>query len=219
LALNSTPRRSFGVALGVVLTGVTAGLIGFAGVASAHTPKVSAECKGDTSVVSVNLTQYSVKQGKTNHVQVLDGTTVLDEKDFTDKYKSTFKVSGTVDHTFIVHIKAWDDPTGKHGWSTDATLDVKACVTTPPPTKTTSSQTTTTTTTTTSVTEVSTPASSSTEVAPVVATSTTAPPQPAAQGGPLANTGASIALPLGIAGVLIVGGVGALFVVRRRSKA
>jgi LPXTG-motif cell wall-anchored protein len=215
LALNSTPRRSFGVALGVVLTGVTAGLIGFAGVASAHTPKVSAECKGDTSVVSVNLTQYSVKQGKTNHVQVLDGKTVLDDKDFADKYKNTFKVSGAVDHEFIVHIKAWDDPKGEHGWTTDATLDVKACVTVPPSSSTTSETTTTTTTTTT---EVTTPPSSSTEAPPVVATSTTTPP-PAAQGGPLAETGASIALPLGIAGVLIIGGAGALFVVRRRSKA
>lgn len=217
MALNSTPRRRFGVALGVVLTGVTAGLIGFAGVASAHTPQVSAECKGETTVLKVDLTQYVVgKNGKTNHVKISDGTTVLEDKDFQQQYKNTFKVSGEVAHDFTVNIKAWDDPDRKHGWTTDRTLHVEACVV-KPPTETKTTETTTTTTTTPEV-PPTTVTTSSTSSAPVVAT-TTSPAPPAAQGGPLAETGASIALPLGIAGVLLAGGVGALFVVRRRSKA
>ena len=205
MALNSTPRRRFGVALGVVLTGVTAGLIGFAGVASAHTPQVNAECKGDTTTLTVDLTQYvRGDNGETNHVKVLDGATVLDDKDFQQQYQDSFDVSGAVDHTFTVSVKAWDDPDGSHKWTKDYELSVKACVTPPPPPPTTST------------TEVP-PTTTSTEAAPVVAT-TTSPAAPAAQGGPLAETGASTALPLGIAGVLILGGVGALFVVRRRSN-
>jgi LPXTG-motif cell wall-anchored protein len=46
---------------------------------------------------------------------------------------------------------------------------------------------------------------------------TTTPPN--VEEAALAQTGASIGLPLGIAGVLIVGGVVLLFVMRRRNKA
>jgi LPXTG-motif cell wall-anchored protein len=221
LALNSTPRRRFGVALGVVLAGVTAGLIGFAGVASAHTSDLSASCRGDKTTLTVNLTRYldGTKKGTENHVKITDNGKVLADTGFQAEYRDkVFVVSGAEKHTFLVDVTAWDSAQ----YNVHAKRVVEACVTTPPPTKTTTSsqttQTTTTTTTTTGTTVASTPPSSSTEVVPVVATSTTTPP-PAAQGGPLAETGASIALPLGIAGVLIIGGVGALFVVRRRSKA
>ncbi|MFL6119146.1 LPXTG cell wall anchor domain-containing protein [Actinophytocola sp.] len=218
MALNSTPRRRFGVALGVVLTGVTAGLIGFAGVASAHTPQVSAECKGETTTLKVNLTQYSTSKKKSNHVQVLDGTQKLADTDFQKDYKNSFNVSGSVAHDFTVHVKAWDDVDGQHGWSKDFPVHVDACVTVPPPdTETTTTTTTTTETTTTPAPSTTESTTTTTQVAPVVATSTTTPP-PAAQGGPLAETGASIALPLGIAGVLLAGGVVMLFVVRRRSS-
>ena len=221
MALNSTPRRRFGVALGVVLTGVTAGLIGFTGVASAHTPKVHAECKGETTVLTVDLTQYSTKKNKTNHVQVLDGSQVLEDKDFGKEYSGSFKVSGSVAHDFLVHVKAFDDVDGKQGWTKDFPLHANACVTPPtkstPPTTTTTTSTTTTTTTTVTVPPSTETTTTTTEVAPVVNTSTTTPP-PAAQGGPLAETGASIALPLGIAGVLLAGGVVMLFVVRRRNS-
>jgi LPXTG-motif cell wall-anchored protein len=211
LALNSTPRRRFGVGLGVVLTGVTAGLIGFAGIASAHTHDVNAVCKGDTTVLTVNLKSYAdgTKKGKENHVKITDNGGVLLDTGFQSKLENkTFQVSGATKHDFVVDVTAWDSKQ----YNAHEEVSVEACVTTPPSTE------TTTTTTTTTTTEVTAPPSSSTEAPPVVATSTT-PPPPAAQGGPLAETGASIALPLGIAGVLIIGGVGALFVVRRRSKA
>jgi LPXTG-motif cell wall-anchored protein len=224
LALNSTPRRRFGVALGVVLTGVTAGLIGFTGIASAHTPRLSAECKGDTTTLSVRLDAYNGKQ--VNTVKITDGDKVLDEAEFRVSYPDgksakTFSVPGNVDHKFTVSVKAWDDKSGKEGWTFDKTLEVKACVT-PPSTETTTTTTdvppsTETTTTTTQTTETTTTTTSA-EAPPTTPAPTTTTPAEVKEEA-LAETGASIGLPLGIAGVLLVGGGVLLFVVRRRSKA
>jgi LPXTG-motif cell wall-anchored protein len=216
MALDSTPRRRFGVALGVVLTGAAAGLIGFAGVASAHTPKVSAACEGDTTTLHVNLTAYNGRQDNT--VKVTDGDQVLEDKTFKNEYKKSFETSGAVDHVFRVVVVAWDGE--KYGL--DKTLRVEKCVT---------ETTTTTTTTTTESSEPTTPPSetsseptetpsSSTEAPPVPTTSpTTTTTTAEVEEAALAETGASIGLPLGIAGVLLVGGGVLLFVVRRRSKA
>jgi LPXTG-motif cell wall-anchored protein len=211
LALNSTPRRQFGVALGVVLTGVAAGLIGFSGIASAHTPKLSAECKGDTTTLTVKLESYNGQ--KKNTVKVSDNGTTLDDVTFKTSYDNKWGVPGNVDHSFTVKVVAGDDKTGEKGFSFEKTLDVKACVT--PPTTTTT--TTTVPPTTTTTTEVP-PTTTTTEVAPVVNTTPTTPTTPEVQNEGLAETGASIAWPLGIAGVLILGGIGALFVVRRRGS-
>lgn len=215
MALNSTPRRRLGVALGVVLTGVAAGLIGFAGVASAHTPHVSADCKGETTVLKVKLDAYNSRV--TNTVTVTDGDTTLDDKEFKSSYSEKFEVPGDVDHTFTVKVVAGDDTSGKKGWSFTKTLGVKACVTPPETTTTTTTEETTPPETTTEVPPSEETTTTTTEVAPVVNTSTTTP-APEVQNEGLAETGASIAWPLGIAGVLLVGGVGALFVVRRRGK-
>lgn len=214
MSLTSTPRRRFGVALGVVLTGVTAGLIGFAGVASAHTPHLSAECKGETTTLKVKLDSYNAK--KTNTIKITDGGTTLDSGEFKSSYDKKFDVPGNVDHSFTVKVVAGDDLSGKEGWSFEKTLDVKACVA--PPTSTTTTTTTTPPETTTSTTPPEETTTTTTEVAPVVNTSTTSPAAPEVQNEGLAETGASIAWPLGIAGVLLVGGVIALFVVRRRGS-
>lgn len=214
MALNSTPRRRFGVGFGVVLTGVAAGLIGFAGVASAHTRGIEASCEGDTTTLTVDLKAYAdgSRSGKENHVTITDNGNVLVDTGFQTKYSESFKTSGAEKHTFLVDITAFDG--AQYGGQEKR--EVEACLKeTPPPPETTSEEVPPTTETTT---EAPPETTSSPEAAPVVATSTT-PPAPAAEGGPLAETGASIAIPLGIAGVLIVGGAGALFVVRRRSKA
>jgi LPXTG-motif cell wall-anchored protein len=217
LALNSTPRRRFGVALGVVLTTVSAGLIGFAGTAGAHTNRSHAECEGETTTLTVDLTAYNDRQSNT--VKITDNGEVLHEGDFGKAYQDTFEVPGDVDHTFVIDVVAWDDPkdqeNDKH-WTFTARHQVEACVeVTQPPTS--SSETTPPETTTTTTTEAPAPTSSEAPPASTTppATTTTAEVQEEA----LAETGASIALPLGIAGVLIVGGVIALFVVRRRGKA
>jgi LPXTG-motif cell wall-anchored protein len=217
MAINSTPRRRFGVALGVVLTTVTAGLIGFAGTASAHTNRTHASCEGDTTTLYVDLTSYNNRQA--NKVTVTDGDTVLHDGDFSVEYKHNFEVPGNVAHDFKVKAVAWDDPNNQKGWSPTTEIHVNACVVEEqPPTTTTTTSTTEETTTTTTTSEEQ--PSTTTEAPPVasstpVTTTTTAEVKEEA----LAETGASIALPLGIAGVLLVGGVVALFVVRRRGKA
>jgi LPXTG-motif cell wall-anchored protein len=217
LALNSTPRRRYGVGLGVVLTGAVAGLIGFAGIASAHTPAVNAACKGETTTLSVDLVKYATQRGKTNHVKVTDGTKVLDDVDFSDQYKKTFQASGAEAHNFTVAITAWDDSDGKKGWTRTEKRAVEACVAPPKTTTTTTTPPVETTTTEVTPPSSTTATTTTTVAAPVIATSSTTPAPQAAPA--LAETGASIAIPLGIGGVLLVGGAVLLFVVRRRSKA
>lgn len=203
MALNSSPRRRYGVGLGVVLATVSAGMIGFVGTASAHTNRSSAECVDPNTTLTVDLTAYSTKY--TNTVKITDGDTVLDENnDFGKEYTKKFEVPGDVEHNFTIVVKAGDDD--KYSFTQE--YKVEACVqpTTPPETTTPPVETTT---------ETPAPTSSEAPPAPTTPPTTTTTEQEEV----LAETGASVALPLGIAGVLIVGGAGALFVVRRRSKA
>jgi LPXTG-motif cell wall-anchored protein len=217
LALNLTPRRRFGVALGVVLATVSTGLIGFVGTAGAHTNRSSAECVDDTTTLTVDLTAY--RDEKKNTVKITDNGTVLHEGEFGKNFQKEFDAPGDVEHIFTIEVKAWDDPKAEKGWSFTDEHKVAACVeVTEPPTSTSETTPPSETTTTTTTTEAP-PAPTSSEVAPPVATTPPTTTTTEVQEEALAETGASIALPLGIAGVLIVGGVGALFVVRRRSKA
>ena len=220
MALNSTPRRRFGVTLGAVLTGVAASLIGFAGTASAHTPDLKASCEGDTTTLWVHLKSYNAE--KSNTVKITDGGQTLADTSFKSGYEKSFKTSGAVDHVFTVTVKAWDDPQGEKGFSFTKELKVEKCVieTTTTTTTTESSTSETTPPSETSSSPSETPTSSSSSAPPVSSTvvpttTTTAAVEEAA----LAETGASIGLPLGIAGVLLVGGGVLLFIVRRRGKA
>lgn len=203
MALNSSPRRRYGVGLGVVLATVSAGMIGFVGTASAHTNRSSAECVDPNTTLTVDLTAYSSKH--TNTVKITDGDTVLDENnDFGKEYAKKFEVPGDVEHNFTIVVKAGDDDK----FSFTKEYKVEACVEAPPSSETTTPPVETTT-------ETPAPTSSEAPPAPTTPPTTTTTEQEEV----LAETGASVALPLGIAGVLIVGGAGALFVVRRRSKA
>ena len=226
MAFNSTPRRRFGVALGVVLTGVTAGLIGFAGTASAHTNDLVAKCEGEKSTLSVKLWSYN--GSKPNTIKVVDGDKEIFAGEFRENFEKKFTVAGDVAHTFTISAKAWDGPDNKK-WSFTTERSVEACVTPPEETTTTESTTTTTestttttesTTETTETTETTDSTTTTTESQPVVeTTSSTTTTPPVVDEDDLAFTGASIGLPLGIAAVLLAGGVVLLFVVRRRSKA
>lgn len=203
MALNSSPRRRYGVGLGVVLATVSAGMIGFVGTASAHTNRSSAECVDPNTTLTVDLTAYSSKH--TNTVKITDGDTVLDENnDFGKEYAKKFEVPGDVEHNFTIVVKAGDNDR----YSFTKEYKVEACVEAPPSSETTTPPVETTT-------ETPAPTSSEAPPAPTTPPTTTTTEQEEV----LAETGASVALPLGIAGVLIVGGAGALFVVRRRSKA
>jgi LPXTG-motif cell wall-anchored protein len=195
------------VGLGVVLATVSAGMIGFVGSAAAHTNKSSAECVDPTTTLTVDLTAYNTRV--TNTVKVTDGETVLHEGEIKQGvYQEKFEVPGDVAHVFTIVVKAGDDLDGKKGWSFTDEHKVEACVqpTTPPETTTPPVETTT---------ETPAPTSSEAPPAPTTPPTTTTTEKEEV----LAETGASVALPLGIAGVLIVGGAGALFVVRRRGKA
>jgi LPXTG-motif cell wall-anchored protein len=206
MAHPSTARRRFGAALSALGIGVAAAatLVGMAGTASAHVPDIKAECTESGTVLRVHLEKYD-SQGE-NTVKITDGDTVLlDTTKFGSSFDKSFDgLDATVEHTFTADVKAFDDPDGKHGFTKTLTATAEACVEAPP----------------TSSSEV--PPPSSSEAPPVPPSSSPAPttttPAPAAR-APLAETGASIALPLGIGAVLLVGGGVLLFVVRRRSRA
>ena len=202
MAHTSTARRRFGAALTTLGVGVVAAaaLVGMAGTASAHKPEIKAECTDAGTVLEVHLKQYN-GNGE-NSVTVMDGEEVLLEKtvfqsDFDQKFEG---LDATVEHTFTVDVKAHDDPSGSQGFTKVMTATAEACVT-PPPTS-------------------SEPAPTSSEAPPApTTTTTTVAPAPQGAAPPLAETGASIAIPLGIGALLLVGGGVLLFVVRRRSRA
>ena len=205
MAHPSTARRRFGAAISAVGVGIAAAaaLVGMAGTASAHEPQIAAQCTDKGTVVAVKLVRYDGNGANT--VKIMDNDTVLlDTTQFGGSFEQSFDgLDATVDHHFTADVKAHDDPDGSKGFTKVLTADAAACVT-PPPTTTTEAPPT------------------SSEAPPVPPTSeaptTTVAPQPA-PAPPLAETGASIALPLGIGAVLLVGGGVLLFVVRRRSRA
>ncbi|OLF11667.1 hypothetical protein BLA60_12095 [Actinophytocola xinjiangensis] len=210
MALNSTSRRRFGAAAGAFGVSVVASvaLIGMAGTASAHTPKIASDCADDGSWAKVVLTQYNDKQANTVTVTI-DGTEA-DKQEFGKSFEKTYgDLDPSVEHAVSVKVDAWDDPEGNKGWSVTESATIAACVqpTTPPepsePTETPSE-----------------PAPTTSEPAPPVQEITEeAPPEAAPADEPLAETGASIAIPLGIGGVLLAGGVVLMVVVRRRGRA
>ena len=198
MAVTTIARR-------VLATGAIAGtaLLALTLPASAHTYRVSADCADGKSYLKVDLTAYN--GGVTNTVKVtVDGQSQADE-DFKSSWQKDWDLDATKTHTYTVAVVAGDDQDGSRGFSFTKSGDIKACVEAPPTTTTTTEAPTTTTETTTSE-------------APAPTTSPAATP-PSAQGGNLPNTGASVALPLGIGALLLVGGGALLLVVRKRRSA
>jgi hypothetical protein len=195
MANTSTWRRRTGAVLGALGVGAVAVIVGLAGPAEAHTPKATAKCDDGKTVLKVELTRYNPQ--KANTLSVTDEGKSLLETDFQTDFKKVWEVAGDVDHNFVVKVVAWDDPDGKKGFSFTEKLPVKACVTKP--------------TTTTTKPSESTPETTTSESAPATTTSE--------EEAPLANTGASIGLPLGIGALLLVGGGVLLVVMRRRGRA
>jgi hypothetical protein len=201
-----------------------------AGPASAHTPKVNAFCSNDNQpTLTVDLSAYSASSNKhKNTVTVTedDGAnkvTLLATTNFSTTFNQTFNSkstpsTGSADqaHTYSVAITAWDDPTGKNGWTKTLPASSPKCVETPPPPSSTTNSPPPTTTTT------APPTTGSSSVSPTTATTTSgavaAPTTTNGPGGGLAYTGVSTALPLGIAGALVVAGGGLLFWIRMSAK-
>lgn len=195
MAVTTIARR-------VLATGAIAGtaLLALTIPASAHTPKLSAKCDIDTgkTTLHVNLENYNGQ--KDNTVKAVEGSNALVDTTFKSNFSKDWDFSATEAHTFTVSVVAWDDEDGKQGFTFTQTLTVEACVTPPPVTTTT------------------------TTVAPTTTTSSEAPapstkPAPPKDQGGLANTGASVGLPLGIGALLLVGGGALLLVVRKRRSA
>lgn len=197
MANNSTWRRRAGAVLGALGVGAVAVIVGLAGPAEAHTPKAVAKCENGKTVLKVELTRYNPQ--KPNTISITDEGETVFEGEFDTEFKDEWEAPGDVDYNFVVKVVAWDDPDGKKGFSFTEKLPVKACVTPP-----------TTTTTTTKPSE-STPETTTSESAPATTTSE--------EEAPLANTGASIGLPIGIGALLLVGGGVLLIVLRRRGRA
>ncbi|MFL6144584.1 MAG: LPXTG cell wall anchor domain-containing protein [Labedaea sp.] len=200
-----------------------AAMVALAIPASAHTPTISADCDaaGNVTWLKVKLKDYQPDPDPKhdpvleNTVEITDGATVLVPKTvFVDNFYMDWTAAGkngfdaTVEHKFKVVVKAWDD-TNPRDWkhfSFTWEQTVKPCVEKPPTSSSTKPPTSS-----------STPSSSSSSAAPAATTTTTKAAVVASAA--LANTGASIAIPLGIAVLLLAGGGAMLILVRRRHKA
>lgn len=209
MAHNSTSRRRFGAAAGALSVSViaAAALIGMAGTASAHTPKLDGDCSPEGSWAKVELKQYNDKQDNTVKI-TLDDEVVVQESFRKEFSKAWDELDPTVAHLVQVDVKAWDDPDGSKKFSFTDEVNIEACVQPEEPSE-----------------EPSVPAEPSEPVE--TSPETTAPPAPSevpttsveVEEAALAETGASIAIPLGIGAVLLAGGVVLMVVVRRRGRA
>jgi hypothetical protein len=191
--------------------------------ASAHNHTDSAICDGSNAVFTVTLSNYN--GGVKNTITVTDqGKTILDHQTFKGGFSQDFTdTDATVQHVFTVNVLAGDDKDGKQGFtfydtktspvcSTPPTSTTTTTTTTPPPPPPSSTTTAPPTTTTAVVPPVTTTAPPTTTSA-VVAAATTTPGS-----GSLPFTGVNTALPLGIAGLLVVAGGGILFWLRFKAR-
>ncbi|HEY0638602.1 MAG TPA: LPXTG cell wall anchor domain-containing protein [Pseudonocardiaceae bacterium] len=224
MALSPTTRRwtsAARIALGSGVVAATA-LVGLAVPAGAHTPKVYAHCEDGTTTLVVELKSYNGQQD--NSVKVTaNEQTVLDENDFGTDLTDSWEFDGTVDQHFVVRVMAWDDPKSNKGWSFTKELTVEACATAPTTTTTTTTTETTATTTvtepTTTTEETTTTTSEETTAPPATTTEQVAPTTVPADDDDLADTGASIAIPLVLGALLLLGGGALVLVARRRRTA
>jgi hypothetical protein len=197
--------------------------------ASAHTPKINAYCDSDTgkTTVTISLADYNAQPKLQNWATLDDSVTgsLLAKTQFSkalpDGTVTSYTVDGSVAHTFTLTVFAHDDANGsQHGngskdqWDGTFTKSTPACVT-PPTTTTTPPATTTTTPPATTTTTAPTQAPTTTTSEAVVAAASTTP---APGSGSLPFTGVNTALPLGIAGLLVVAGAGILFWLRFNAR-
>lgn len=218
MAATSAPRDWAAFARKAFATTAAAGvaLVALAVPASAHTPGWSVGCdeKAGKAWAKVDLIKYvghdKWHKDQVNTVKLTDNgesNVLIDNKDFgTEFHSGTVESEGkidlkdaTIDHHLHLVVTSWDG----HG-VVNETKDVKACVKKTPPSSPTSTKEQ----------PPPPPPSSVTPSTSVAPTTTTT----AAVGvnANLAETGASIALPLGIGALLLVGGATLLIVLRKR---
>lgn len=210
-------RRAVGVA------GATAVAIGAALVlalpASAHNHDDSAVCDGPNAVFTVNLVNYNGSKNVKNSVLITDtpdggqAATLVDNPSFGSGYKHTFTdQNATIGHTFYIKVVAAD---GSAYSFTDSPKTPPCVKTSPPPTSTTTKVPPTATTTPATTTPVRTTTGSTTTTSAVAVAATSTTPVGT---GTLPYTGVNVALPLGIAGVLVIAGGGLLLWLRFNAR-
>lgn len=224
--MRQAVRRMVGVG-GATTLAIGAALV-LALPASAHDFAAGASCQGDNAVLNVKLTNYVGNKNTVTITDTPDGgttTTPFDQK-FGPNFEQTIvDQDATVGHTFHVVVQADDKKSSdRKKYSHDETYTTPACMT--PPTTTTTPPTTTTTTTTTAP-----PTTTTTTAVVPTSSGTTAPPAPETTtaavvaattttpgSGSLPFTGVNTALPLGIAGLLVIAGGGILFWLRFNAR-
>lgn len=233
--MRQAARRAVGIGgAGVVAIGA---MLALALPASAHTHNHSAGCNTDTNTIEYNLdleqyqTTFNGKPIK-NTVNVTDNTTgdvIVNNDDFGSKLVSTFPVPGdsTVEHKFTIVVVAGDDKDikngqGKKGFSFTGYDTANPC---PPPSSSSSPPPSSS-----SVPPTQPPSSQPSSVPPPSSTTTTPPTSTTTAvvaaatttttpgSGSLPFTGVNTALPLGIAGLLVVAGGGILFWLRFKAR-
>lgn len=165
-----------------------AATLALAAPASAHVPRVDASCTDEGTTLEVKLTNYNATHE--NHVTVTaDDEVLVDGKVFETTFEQVWSdFDPAQSHEFEVTVQAWDDEDGAKGWSVVESLEVVACAAAP----------------------------TTTEAPPATTVAPTRAPGGGDSGG-LADTGASIAIPI-VLGVLLLAGGGALLLLVRRRR-
>jgi LPXTG-motif cell wall-anchored protein len=206
MAATSASRRwAFARRAAAIGAVAAAGLIAVAIPASAHVPVVNAGCDGEVTTLTVTLTKYA-DQDK-NTIKVVEGKdNILADTHFGASYSHEFRFADGAAHDFVVTVHASDD----QQFSFEKKLHAAACKKTPPSSSSSTQPTTTT----------KPPSSSSSSSAPATVPPVTTTSTPAVvANASLASTGASVALPLAIGALLLVGGGVLLLLMRKRGKA
>lgn len=196
----------------ITTTAVAAvGLLTLAIPASAHTPDASAECsKDNVPTVTVSATSYELNgDNKTpNWIKIfVDGSdkAAIEQSFGVNLPKTPFpfdKLDATTEHTFKIVIKAWNDDDFENthpNYSQILERKTKACKEKEHPTPPVENP------------PANPPANNPPAPQPAAA--------PAVASTELASTGVSIAIPLAIGALLLVGGGVLLLMMRRRGKA
>ncbi|MEU4806027.1 hypothetical protein [Actinosynnema sp. NPDC023587] len=211
--------RTVAAVLGVAASIVTTGLISVV-PASAHTSTVWAKCVDEKAVLHVDLKAYNMKRGLNEVTVSLDGAELESARFGTEFTKQYDGGDAAEPHSFKIVVKAADNDKFSFTKGEGGELDVPACVEKKVVTTTAAPTTTPATTAAGTTTPPAPPVETTTPVAAAapVTTTSVAVAAASAEGG-LANTGASIAIPLVIGLVLLGGGVALLIVLRRRARA
>jgi hypothetical protein len=219
--MRQAARRAVGIG-GATAVAIGA-MLALALPASAHVHSDTAGCYNNSAVFKVDLENYN--GGKTNTVTITDqGTTIVNAETFKTSYVKTFTdADATVAHTFTISVVAGDDKTGSQGFTFKDTQTSPVCETPPPPPPTTTTTTppppsSTTTAPPTTTSSSTTPPPATTTAPPTTTTAVVAAATTTPGSGSLPFTGVNTALPLGIAGLLVVAGGGILFWLRFKAR-